>query len=313
QAGAASDLGGARRGEGAGRAGGNSRRYRGRLCHQELRHRRRLFVGIRRNRSRWPDCHPLRRRRDRHRHWDGGGQSRRRASGCRRRRNRAGARRRIRPAAARDLRQPLHHGSEGAGRGGAQSALGACDPLGDRRLDQRACGTHPAAEAARVVFRFGLWPAALELWGIAPNDPRANQWEKARWKDGQLILPGLAPLPLPAIAAKAHARNGVTGAMAHGFNRWAWSQATFAGNAQAWTADIDALAVRRGAGKYIRIDRSSVTFPPTDLNRSGPTYTALCGTVVRIEIDRGTGALRIAKAYSVLECGQALVPQLVLG
>src|SRR5262249_13032685 len=25
-------------------------------------------------------------------------------------------------------------------------------------------GTHPAAEAARVVFRFGLWPAALELW-----------------------------------------------------------------------------------------------------------------------------------------------------
>src|SRR5262249_964598 len=85
------------------------------------------------------------------------------------------------------LPPPRPHGSEGAGRGGAQSALGACDQLGDRRLDQRACGTHPAAEAARVVFRFGLWPAALELWGIAPKDPRANQWEKARWKDGQLI------------------------------------------------------------------------------------------------------------------------------
>src|SRR5215475_9877047 len=174
-------------------------------------------------------------------------------------------------------------------------------------------GIRPAGEAARVIFRFGLWPAALELWGIAPNDPRANQWEKARWNDGQLILPGLAPLPLPAIAAKAHARNGVTGAMAHSFNRWAWSQATFAVAGQAWTADIDALAVRRGVGKYIRIDRSSVKFPPTNLNRSGPTYTALCGSVVRIEIDRGTGVLRIAKAYSVLECGQALVPQLVLG
>jgi CO/xanthine dehydrogenase Mo-binding subunit len=174
-------------------------------------------------------------------------------------------------------------------------------------------GTHPAAEAARVIFRFGLWPAALELWGIAPNDPRANQWENARWKDGQLILPGLAPLPLPAIAAKAHARNGVTGAMAHGFNRWAWSQATFVVSGQPWTADIDALAVRRGAGKFVRIDRSSVKFPPTNLNQSGPTYTALCGTVVRIEIDRGTGALRIAKAYSVLECGQPLVPEVVLG
>src|SRR5262249_1696777 len=99
----------------------------------------------------------------------------------------------------------------------------------------------------------------------------------------------------------------------HSFNRWAWSQATFAVAGQVWTADIDALSVRRGAGKYMRIDRSSVKFPPTNLNRSGPTYTALCGSVVRTEIDRGTGALRIAKAYIVLECGQALVPQLVLG
>ena len=131
-------------------------------------------------------------------------------------------------------------------------------------------GTHAAAEAARVIFRFGLWPAALELWGIAPNDPKAREWETARWKDGQLVMPGLAPLALPAVAAKAHARNGVTGAMAHGFNRWAWSQATFALGGQTWTADIDALAVRRGAGKFVRIDRTDVKFPPTDFNRIGP-------------------------------------------
>jgi CO/xanthine dehydrogenase Mo-binding subunit len=176
-----------------------------------------------------------------------------------------------------------------------------------------AMGTHAAAEAARVVFRFGLWPAALELWSIAPNDPKAKQWETARWIDGQLVMPGLPPLSLPAVAAKAHARNGVTGAMAHAFNRWAWSQATFAVDGQAWTADIDALAVRQGAGKFARIDRSNVKFPPTDFNRIGNSYTSLCGTVVRVEIDRGTGALRIAKAYSVVECGQALVPQVVLG
>ncbi len=88
-------------------------------------------------------------------------------------------------------------------------------------------GTHAAFEAARVVFRFGLWPAALELWGVAPNDPAAKDWEAARWKDGNLVAPGRAPLPLKAVAARAHARGGVTGAMAHGFNRWAWAQATF--------------------------------------------------------------------------------------
>jgi CO/xanthine dehydrogenase Mo-binding subunit len=54
-------------------------------------------------------------------------------------------------------------------------------------------GTHSSAEAARLIFRFGLWPAALALWQISPNDPRARDWAKAQWKDGQLVLPGLIP------------------------------------------------------------------------------------------------------------------------
>jgi CO/xanthine dehydrogenase Mo-binding subunit len=174
-------------------------------------------------------------------------------------------------------------------------------------------GTHAAAEAARVIFRFGLWPAALDLWRIAPSDPRATQWQAARWKDGQLTMPGLSPLPLAQVAAKADARNGVTGAMAHAFSRWAWSQADFKIDRQNWTADIDALALRRGAGKFARLDRTSVKFPPTDFNRIGMSYTSQCGTLVRVEIERSTGALRIAKAYSVFECGNALVPQVVIG
>jgi CO/xanthine dehydrogenase Mo-binding subunit len=174
-------------------------------------------------------------------------------------------------------------------------------------------GTQAAAEAARVIFRFGLWPAALDLWGIAPTNPTARQWEAARWKDGHLLMPGLAPLSLPSIAAKAHARNDVTGAMAHAFSRWGWSRATFPIAGQTWSADIDALAVRKGGGKYARLDRSSVKFPPTENNRFGTVYGAMCATLVRVEIVRTTGALRIAKAYTVLECGTALVPEIVLG
>jgi CO/xanthine dehydrogenase Mo-binding subunit len=174
-------------------------------------------------------------------------------------------------------------------------------------------GTHAAAAAARAIFRFGLWPAALELWRIPPTDAKARQWEAAQWKDGQLLVPGLAPLPLPAIAQRAHARNFVTGAMAHAFSRWAWSQASFAIDGQTWSADIDALALRRGSGNFRRLDRTNVKFPLTDFNRFGTSYTSLCGSLVRIEIERATGALRIAKAYSVLECGEALVPEVVLG
>jgi CO/xanthine dehydrogenase Mo-binding subunit len=174
-------------------------------------------------------------------------------------------------------------------------------------------GTHSAAEAARLIFRFGLWPAALELWCIPPADQRAKQWERAVWKDRQLTLPGLPSLALPALAARAHARNFMTGAMTHGFSRWAWSQATFAIGGERWTADIDALAVRRGNGRFVRMDRRNVKFPPTDFNRIGTTYTSQCGTLVRITIERATGAIRIAKAYSVLECGRVLVPEVVIG
>ena len=174
-------------------------------------------------------------------------------------------------------------------------------------------GTHAAAEAARVIFRFGLWPAALQLWRIPPTDPRARLWAEAHWKNGQLIMSELPPLSLAKIAAKAHAHNGITGAMAHAFSRWSWAQANFRIANEPWTADIDALAVRRGSGQFIRLDRASVKYPPTDDNRIGTSYTSTCGTLVRVEITRSTGALRIAKAYSVLECGNALVPEVVIG
>jgi CO/xanthine dehydrogenase Mo-binding subunit len=172
-------------------------------------------------------------------------------------------------------------------------------------------GTQAAAEAARIIFRFGLWPAALALWGLAPIDPRANLWAAAYWQGPTLMMTGLDPLPLSAIAAKAHAQSGVTGAMAHAFSRWAWSQATFTISGRPWSADIDALAVRYGGGKFIRSERTAIAFPPASYNRIGAAFTSACGTVARIEIERATGALRIAKAYSAVEGGTALVPEAV--
>jgi CO/xanthine dehydrogenase Mo-binding subunit len=185
--------------------------------------------------------------------------------------------------------------------------------------------THGAFEAARVVFRFGLWPAALELWGIAASDPRAGQWDRARWQDRKLTMFGLAPLELAALAAKAHQKNGVTAAMVHGFNRWEWSRSSFKVAGATWVADIDALAVRHGQGAapgrgplaqangYLRLNRTVVSVPPAVNERIGYGYASGCGALARIEIDRATGHVRVAKAYNVFECGQALVPEVVVG
>ena len=173
--------------------------------------------------------------------------------------------------------------------------------------------THGAFEAARVIFRFGLWPAALELWGIADGNSRASQWERAQWRQRRLIMPGLPPLELAALAAKAHARRGVTETMVHGFNRWEWSRASFVLANETWTADIDALAVRKGVGAFERLDRTNIRFPPAVNERIGTSYSSVCGSLARIEIDRNGGHVRVVKAYTAVECGRALVPEVVVG
>ncbi len=174
-------------------------------------------------------------------------------------------------------------------------------------------GTQAAAQAARIIFRFGLWPAALALWGIPRGDPREFLFEEAFWQGDELILSGLPPLAQADVAAKAHELKGVTGAIAHAFSRWAWAQAAFPIDGIDWAADIDALSIRRGGGDFDLLDRSFVFFPPAEYNRIGTSFVSSCGTAVRVEIDRSTGSLRIADAYSVFECGEALVPELVEG
>ena len=174
-------------------------------------------------------------------------------------------------------------------------------------------GTQAAAEAARLIFRFGLWPAALSLWGIAQDDPRRFLWQEAFWFDGALVLSGLPPLKQEKVAARAHEMGGLTGAMAHAFSRWAWAQAAFPLDGFEWVVDLDALAVRRGGGAFKVLDRSFIAFPPASYNRIGTSFTSSCGTLVKVEIQKASGAVRVSQAYSVLECGEVLTPEVVVG
>ena len=92
--------------------------------------------------------------------------------GRRGRRSLGGAGRQLRRAGARHLGRSLHDGPGDAGRRGRRIRAGCRRSVRPPVASIGAhVGTHAAAEAARVIFRFGLWPAALELWGIAPTDP----------------------------------------------------------------------------------------------------------------------------------------------
>ncbi len=189
--------------------------------------------------------------------------------------------------------------------------------------------TAVAAEAANVILRFGLWPAARAIWSAGRFGGQAAgefvRFDDVRFVDGRLTAEGMEPLALPRLAAKAHEMGLVTAAMVHGYNRWSWAHASFDLPDGRYEGAIDALAVKYGSGAsaarkalmttrgYQRFDRISVTFPPTLYERIGVGYTSASGSVVAIEIDKATGAVAILDAVTVLECGRALVPQQVAG
>ncbi len=265
-----------------------------RLRHQGLRLGRRLLARSGRDRSRGADRDPLRSRRDGQRHRHGARQPGRRtilarsptrsrspastattrsASSPRAipirwiRRPRTSPRR-IRAGCPRSARRPAHRSA----------------PMSARIRRPRRRRPHlPLRPVAGGTGASGALQRPIRAPGYGTN---------ARWQDGQLVLDDLAPLPLPKLAATAHARGFVTGAIAHSFSRWAWSRARFPlfgeqvprRRSMRWRS----AAAR---GRFERIDRVSVKFPPTDNNRIGTAYTSMCGTLVRVEIERATGAL----------------------
>ncbi|MEC5409249.1 molybdopterin cofactor-binding domain-containing protein [Paraburkholderia sp. MPAMCS5] len=185
--------------------------------------------------------------------------------------------------------------------------------------------THATQEAARVVFRQGLWPAAMALWGQGIGGGQAAAFvvriEDARWVDGKLSAGGMAALPFEQLAKKAHELGLVTGATVHTFNRWQWSEALFdfAGGTQ--RLPIDGLSLRYGEGKgdgltpngYTVLDRKTVFIPPVSRNKAGVTYYSAVGTLVELAVSESSGQVELLSHHSIMECGNQIAPQLVSG
>jgi len=184
--------------------------------------------------------------------------------------------------------------------------------------------THVTREAARFVFLHGLWPAAAAIWARSGQGSRAVP-ETARWSDGLLTVEGMEPLALARLAREAHARGLVIGAAVHAFNRWQWAEADFMVDGATVHAPLDALSVRYGDGagaarqafattpnRYSVLDRSSVSFPPTRNVDRMLGYNTAVGTLAEIAVDASSGKVAVLTHHTILECGNMLVPELVL-
>lgn len=182
--------------------------------------------------------------------------------------------------------------------------------------------------ASKVIFDHGIWPAAMAIWseGIGGGEaaPLFVRKQDARWRSGALTATGMQPLPLERLVERMYAMGLVTGAMVHGFNRWEWAEADFSVGGESIRRPLDGLAVRyapaAGAGApaanvapdYDVVDRSNLRYPDTRLNNAQVTYYTPVGVLAAIAI-RGSGAVKVLKTHSYVECGRMIVPELVSG
>jgi CO/xanthine dehydrogenase Mo-binding subunit len=177
--------------------------------------------------------------------------------------------------------------------------------------------TQSTQEAARTLFIYGLWPAAMAIWGEGIGGGQAGpltiRVEDAHWADGKLSAGGLEALQYKRIVAKAHEMKLPTGVVVHVFNRWRWAEADFRLGDQLVRLPIDGLALRRGEGKYEVQDRAKVYFPETRLNNAAVTYYTAIGTLVELAVNEGSGKVDVLAHHSIVECGTQLTPQLVSG
>ncbi|WP_050465644.1 xanthine dehydrogenase family protein molybdopterin-binding subunit [Herbaspirillum autotrophicum] len=166
--------------------------------------------------------------------------------------------------------------------------------------------THSTREAARVVFRHGLWPAAMAIWsqGIGGGQaaPLVVRVEDARWVDGKLSAAGLQPLPLEQLAQKAHEMKLVTGAVVHVFNRWQWTEAEFDIGGAPVRLPLDGLSLRFGDGSVAAPEAATAVAAPVAAPAAakGRGKAPVAATV--------KSALTTAGGYNVLDRRRVFIP-----
>lgn len=182
-------------------------------------------------------------------------------------------------------------------------------------------------QAALALLRLSLWPAALALWA-GKAGTQALRFEDVRMGEGKLVAPGLEPLSIEQLAAKAHALGLVTGVTLHTFRTGlVAAEADFdVPGAGTMRLKADAFAVRYGdgaseerkalmkSGGFHFIERSNLAYPPPP-GSDGPksaTYSSK-GILIEVAVNTTTGVVDVLSHHSILDCGRQVVPQLVSG
>lgn len=175
---------------------------------------------------------------------------------------------------------------------------------------------HVLNETCKALASLRIFPVAREMLGDASL---GDDVLHAALKDGAFHLPGLAPLPLAAIAKHLVGTNRERFAIGYGYFRNGWAKATFADGAARQVLHLRALGLARDSVQPITVMTidGAVTMPVTqtpsgkaDMPRSG--YAA-GGHLIAVEIDPAARAIQVTDAVAFVDAGDPLVEGVLHG
>jgi CO/xanthine dehydrogenase Mo-binding subunit len=172
---------------------------------------------------------------------------------------------------------------------------------------------HAVIQAAEVVRRWGIWPAAQSLWGAKSNGLSFDA-AKLRFENGKLHYKDLPPLAWPDLVKALYAGRFVCSAMVHTYYRAQWAKASFSIKGEVSTYPIDALALQyAGDRQFTLLDRQSVDFPSFKNVLIGVDLYTPYAALIAVEVRKSTGKARVVKAEAFLDCGPVIQREIVEG
>ncbi len=171
---------------------------------------------------------------------------------------------------------------------------------------------HSVLEAAKVLLQFGLWPAAASILKLNASESIYDP-KRIAFNDSGLIYRNGTQIKFKDLTDRAYELGLVTGVMVHAFYRTRWATASFPLNGSTYKSQIDALAIRKGAGSFNPILRTAVDFPSWDLIALNANRMSCYAAVVAVEVAKDSGEVKVVDAQTFLECGPPISRQIVEG
>ncbi len=161
---------------------------------------------------------------------------------------------------------------------------------------------HAVRQAATLVLRHGVWPAACNLANIGN---RTFDIKRIKWKQGEIWIDSERRIGWQALVENLYKQKMVSGAMVHAYYRSQWAEASFRIGNAIETLPIDALALRLAHhSSYTLLDRITVQMPPFKNNLFGVDMFTPYGLLVGVAVNKETGVVRVDAAEGYIDVGQ---------